>query len=94
MDKVINIQDADGLSDSRSGQVDLAQDVIGLGIALEEKYAVTAKEADEANGVSSARETDHSERLGYDLHMVIPGFFSRSLGRQLQFDGLFFRRPS
>ena len=34
------------------------------------------------------------DRLGYDLQMVIPGFFSRSLGRQLQFDGLFFRRPS
>ena len=35
------------------------QDVIGLGIALGEKYAVTAKEADDANGASS----DHSERV-------------------------------
>ena len=33
------------------------------------------------------------DRLGYDLHLVIPGFFSRTLARQLQFDGLFVRRP-
>ena len=29
--------------------------------------------------------------LGYDLHMIIPGFFSRALGRQIQFDGVFVR---
>ena len=33
------------------------------------------------------------DRLGYDLHLMIPGFFSRTLARQLQFDGLFVRRP-
>lgn len=33
------------------------------------------------------------DRLGYDLHFVIPGYFSRVLGRQLQFDGIFVRRP-
>ncbi len=29
--------------------------------------------------------------MGFDLHLVIPGFFSRRLGRQLQIDGVFFR---
>lgn len=33
-------------------------------------------------------------RLGYDLHLVLPGYFSRVLGRQLQFDGLFVRRSA
>ena len=32
------------------------------------------------------------DRLGYDLHFVIPGYFSRVLGRQLQIDGFFVRR--
>ncbi len=32
------------------------------------------------------------DRLGFDLHLVLPGYFSRALGRQLQFDGLFIRR--
>lgn len=32
------------------------------------------------------------DRLGFDLHLVMPGFFSRALGRQLQLDGLFVRR--
>ena len=30
--------------------------------------------------------------LGYDLHLVLPGFFERKLARQLQFDGIFVRR--
>jgi len=30
--------------------------------------------------------------LGYELHLVLSGNFSRRLGRQLQFDGIFFRR--
>ena len=34
------------------------------------------------------------DRLGYDLHLVLPGYFSRVLGRQLQFDGLFVRRSA
>ena len=33
------------------------------------------------------------DRLGFDLHLVLPGYFSRALGQQLQFDGLFVRRP-
>ena len=32
------------------------------------------------------------DRLGYDLHLVISGFFSRTFGRQLQFDGVLFRQ--
>ncbi|MBI11103.1 MAG: hypothetical protein CMM55_16425 [Rhodospirillaceae bacterium] len=32
------------------------------------------------------------DRLGFDLHLVLPGYFSRALGQQLQFDGLFVRR--
>lgn len=32
------------------------------------------------------------DRLGYDLHLIIPGYFSRTLGRQIQFDGVFVRR--
>ena len=32
------------------------------------------------------------DRLGFDLHLVLPGYFSRALGRQLQFDGLLIRR--
>lgn len=31
------------------------------------------------------------EAMGFALHLVIPGHFSRRLGRQLQFDGVFFR---
>jgi FkbM family methyltransferase len=31
------------------------------------------------------------EGMGFALHLVVPGHFSRRLGRQLQFDGVFFR---
>ncbi|HUT50321.1 MAG TPA: FkbM family methyltransferase [Alphaproteobacteria bacterium] len=32
------------------------------------------------------------DALGFELHLVLSGNFSRRLGRQLQFDGVFFRR--
>ena len=35
---------------------------------------------------------DLLDRLGFDLHLVIPGYFERKLGRELQFDGVFVRR--
>lgn len=34
------------------------------------------------------------DRLGYALHFTTPGYFSRPLGRQLQFDGFFVRRDA
>ena len=30
---------------------------------------------------------------GFTLHLVISGYYERKLGRQLQMDGIFFRRP-
>lgn len=32
------------------------------------------------------------DQLGYELHMIIPGYFSRTIGRQIQFDGIFVHR--
>ena len=37
---------------------------------------------------------DRLDHLGYDLHLVIPGYFERKLARQLQIDGVFVRRQS
>ena len=34
------------------------------------------------------------DRLGFDLHFITSGYFSRPLGRQIQFDGFFVRRTS
>jgi len=34
------------------------------------------------------------EARGYDLHLLIPGYFERKLGRQLQVDGVFYRRDA
>jgi FkbM family methyltransferase len=39
------------------------------------------------------RETvDRLEALGFVLHLLIPGYYERKLGRQLQVDGVFYRR--
>lgn len=37
---------------------------------------------------------DRMERLGYDAHLFIPGYFSRHIARQLQIDGVFMRRQA
>lgn len=34
---------------------------------------------------------DRMERLGYAVHLFIPGYFSRHIARQLQIDGVFMR---
>lgn len=34
---------------------------------------------------------DRLAAAGFDLHFVIPGYWSRHLGRMVQFDGIFFR---
>ncbi len=34
---------------------------------------------------------DRLSTLGFELHLVLPGYFERKLARQLQFDGVFFR---
>jgi FkbM family methyltransferase len=34
---------------------------------------------------------DHMTARGHDIHYVLPGYFSRHLGRMLQFDAMFFR---
>jgi len=31
------------------------------------------------------------EAMGFDLHLLIPGYYERKLGRQLQVDGVFYR---
>ena len=35
---------------------------------------------------------DRMDRLGYDLHAVVPGFTDERTGRLLQMDGIFFRK--
>jgi FkbM family methyltransferase len=37
---------------------------------------------------------DRLDSLGFALHLLIPGYYERKLARQLQVDGVFFRRPS
>jgi FkbM family methyltransferase len=36
---------------------------------------------------------DALNRDGFALHLLLPGYFERKLGRQLQVDGVFFRPP-
>jgi FkbM family methyltransferase len=37
---------------------------------------------------------DRLEALGFALHLLIPGYYERKLGRQVQVDGVFFRSDS
>ena len=37
---------------------------------------------------------DRVEALGFALHLLLPGYYERKLGRQLQMDGVFFRAPA
>lgn len=34
------------------------------------------------------------EAAGFDLHLLLPGYYERRLGRQLQVDGVFYRRDA
>jgi hypothetical protein len=34
---------------------------------------------------------DRLEAMGFGLHLLIPGYYERKLGRQLQVDGVFYR---
>jgi hypothetical protein len=36
---------------------------------------------------------ERMEALGFTLGLVIPGYYEHKLGRQLQFDGVFWREP-
>ncbi len=68
-----------------------AKRVLNRIVAIQLEMSLTPLYVGEPSYLELLNELD---RLGYDLHLIIPGYFSRELGRQLQFDGLFVRRSA
>lgn len=68
-----------------------AEGVLGRIVAIQLEMSLVPMYEGEPNYLDLTNELD---RLGYDLHLVLPGYFSRVLGRQLQFDGLFVHRSA
>ena len=66
-----------------------AERVLGRIIAMQLEMSLKPLYQGEPSYLALLNELD---RLGYDLHLVLPGYSSRTLGRQIQFDGLFVRR--
>ena len=68
-----------------------AERVLDCIVAIQLEMSLVPLYEGEPNYLELMNELD---RLGYDLHFVTSGYFSRVLGRQLQFDGLFVRRSA
>ena len=66
-----------------------AERVLDRIVAIQLEMSLMPLYVGEPNYLELMNELD---RLVYDLHFVILGYFSRVLGRQLQFDGQFVRR--